>query len=194
MDTNGDKSSDTSNEELQRVEDLSETGVETPPVMQDKLVEKKSKTGLILGILLALALVACAVLGWLWYDQMTQNSELEAKVTTAENNVKAVSESLAAVEANIADQDEKLSESDAIVAVALAYARAPVNLADTEFSAEVKKRIDDFAGVDVTSDNGGFGMILKMVDDEWVVINATQDGPSEDEVKLYGIPEDIGKW
>lgn len=190
MDTNDDKSS---NEELQRVEDLSETTVEPQPVMQDRLVEKKSKTGLILGILLALALVACAVLAWLWYDQMTQNAELETKVTTAENNVKAVSESLAAVEANIADQ-EKSTDSDAIVAAALAYARAPVGSADGEFNAEVKKRIGDFAGVDVTSDTGGFGMILKSVDDQWVVINATQDGPSEDDVKFYGIPEDVAKW
>lgn len=188
MDTNDDKSS---NEELQRVEDLSETTVEPQPVMQDRLVEKKSKTGLVLGVLLGLALVACAVLGWMWFSQTSQVASLKEDLRQA--NAKN-DQLVLAQQAQSVAETEQPTESDAIIAAALAYASAPVSSADTQFTAEIKKQVDGFAGVSVSSDESGFGVILKLVNEKWVVVDSGQDGPKDEAVEMYGIPTEVYEW
>lgn len=188
MDTNDDRPS---NDELQRVESSTETEAAPVPVVQDRLEEKKSKTGLILGILLALALIGCAVLGWMWYSQTTQTSSLEEDLRQA--NAKN-DQLVLAQQGQAVAEAEQPTESDAIIAAALAYASAPVSSADTKFTAEIKKQVDDFAGVSVSSDESGFGVILKLVNEKWVVVDSGQGAPDEAAVEMYGIPEEVYSW
>lgn len=158
---------------------------------------KKSKAPLILGILLVLALAGCAALGRMNYDLTNRNATLQNKTKDQDKQIDLLISQSNKVATPLTQKDDKSegSETEAIVAAATAYARATKGSETTIFTVEIKKRVDNFAGVSIGSEGaGGFAAILKLVDDQWVVVTAGQDAPTQDDQDRYGIPVSVAQW
>ena len=181
-------------EEIERTSPLGETSspsTEPTPEPTQEVKPKKSKAPMMLGILLVVALAACGAVGWMYYDQSNQKATLESQIDEKDKKINKLTSQLGEeTEPAISDQPVD-SETDAIVAAATAYARAPEDSVGTTFEVEITKQVDDYASVSVTSGDSGFTEILKNVDDQWVVIVAGQDTPSDEDVQTYGIPESL---
>ena len=165
-----------------------------PVVVADR--PKKSKTPLILSLLLVLALATAAAVGWLWYQQNGRVSDLEADLSKSRNNVARLESAAKAEDATddssdvTTDTDD--SSSDAIVKASLAYAQADVNNSDLKLTSQIMYNKGDFANVSIGVEGGagGTGLILKEVNDQWVVVFSGQDNPPQTVIDRYGIPKE----
>lgn len=157
---------------------------------------RRSKAPLVLTLLLLLALLGAAAFGWLWYQRNGRVDNLEADLSSARNKITQL-ESTAKAEAALKDDsvttDTTSSESEAAIKEALAYAQANVNTANSKLTTQVMYIKDGFANVSVSPSQGvgGTGMILKQVEDQWVVVFSGQDNPPQEVVDMYGIPKAV---
>lgn len=156
--------------------------------------EGRSPLPIILGVLLGLSLIA---LGW-FIDQWMQERDLARKF---QNQAIALREEKAAsntpaettVPADDDDDDETPvagSESERMMAAARAYEQARVDNQNKRFNYQIVKRQGDFARVAVSDETGGHMLVLKNVDDIWVVVAAGQQLDQE-AAREFGIPESI---
>ncbi|HRJ06607.1 MAG TPA: hypothetical protein PK096_03050 [Candidatus Saccharibacteria bacterium] len=179
-------------EEVERTSAPNEAFTPSSPEPKREDKPKKSKAPLVLGLLLVIALAACVVAGWMYYDQSNQKASLESQVDDKDKKISQLQTQLGEATEPAADDDQPVdSETDAIVSAATAYARAPEESANTTYEVEIKKQVEGFASVSVTSGDSSFTEILKNVDDQWVVIVAGQNNPSDADMDMYGIPESL---
>lgn len=81
---------------------------------------------------------------------------------------------------------------DKILAAVDAYVRAPKQATSQQFEYAITKTTDQFAKVSVgVAEGGGYSVTLKRVGENWTVIVAGQDAPSQETVDKYGIPSDL---
>ncbi len=175
---------------------VSEPTNEAPaqPPVQEAPKPKKSKTPLVLTLLLLLALVAAGTFGWMWFQQSGRVDNLETDLSKARNDVSRL-ETAAKAEDSLDDSavtpDTEDSDSEAIIKAALAHAQAPKESTAVSYKTEIMYNKGGFARVSVSAGESGFAQILKKVNDEWVVIVEGQNEPTSDDVKTYGIPQAV---
>lgn len=166
---------------------VEETSMPSQDVSSTERKPKNSKTTLVLTILLVVALIACAVLAWLWYDQSKQ-------VETLKNDVSEKTQQITKLEAEQKEnsQTQQTSESEVIINTTLAYVSAPLSAQGKSFTATILKQKNGFASVSVAvkGASGAAGYFLKKSNGIWVVI-----GDSTDNIdtlsQTYGLPKDI---
>lgn len=189
-----DSSTYVSDRPVQPVGPVPERPAEQPP-RQSEPTKKKSKTTAVLAGLLALALIAAAVLGWLWYQESARADAAEADLATTKKNFSELTKSVNESQTKAEDSttvDTSDSDSEAIVETALAYEMAQAKPL-SGVKAVVSYNKDDFAKVNITSTTTSHYQILKKSNDQWVVI-ASGNGPlPEETITQYGIPQDATK-
>lgn len=172
--------------------------VQPQPIEEPNLLaapkQKKSRAVLVLVLLLLLALGAVASFGWLWYQQNGRVDNLEADLSSARNNV-ALLESSAKAEAALDDAEPMTVDSDngdeELIKSALAFAKSSVN--PGKVTANVGKKIDNFAYITIATQGSGYYIIFKEVDDVWVPILHGNGEQTKEMMDTYGVPAELVK-
>lgn len=148
----------------------------------------------ILSVLLVIALIALAWFVWQWMQEGDRAERLDAEVTTlrqqAANAIAPNSDTDTSIDAN--DDATTNNDSERIIAAAQTYEKAKPANQGTELQYEIKNREGDFAYVDVTSDMSGHVLILKKVDNQWIVVLSGQQF-SQDDLQRYDVPDSLGR-
>lgn len=145
-----------------------------------------------------LLLVAVGVLAYLFSQSKNDTRVVNNKLESSQYQVTDLERKIAKADAVKADQpvvdtDTSGPDSEVIVKVALAQARAFTDSENTDFKVTVDKLELPFARVGVGAEGaeaGGRYCVLKKVDDRWVQLYCSQGGVPDLE-KQYGVPQSI---
>lgn len=167
-----------------------------PPAEPPKKSKKTSRSVTVLALLFVLALVAAGAFGYMWYN--SEQSVKSAQDVMAEQG-KQIAELRNQVDQSddeqSADPDENVEETttdeQAIIDMATLYT-TKIMVSDlesvTDYSYTISNSTDEFASVSVNhSGAGGFAMLLKKADGQWVVIHSGHQIDQET-LDRYGVP------
>ena len=165
---------------------------------------KKSKAPVVLGMLLVVALVAAAVLGWLWYQQRGEVDSVRADLSSARDKV-AQLESAEEAETTPKEDESTVTtdttgdESEEIITQALKYSTARTGnrmYPDDPSTRQgvIDKQDAEFAKVTVTASGtpspSAETIYLKKANDSWIVIGDDSEDIEQLEIR-FGLPENF---
>lgn len=163
-------------------------------------IAEKSRKDLILGILLALAVVGIGILIYLWQVQVGEVSARKADVTKAENTIKSLKKQLTsqsiAKEAASQDNDQQVTtqpqvDSDEVLIKKTVTAHAHLRLGSETnvITVQQVKQDNNFARASVsTGEIGGYACVLKKADGIWLILFCGQGLPLQSELDQWGVP------
>lgn len=169
-------------------------GATQPPQQGEPPKQKKSRAVAILTVLLLLAVICAVGVGWLWYQQTDQISDLKTNLSKAQSDVaklKSASKAEAKQDESESVTTDTENSDDELVKAALAFAKSAVNAG--EVTATVGKKIDNFAFVNVGSQGSGYYIIFKKVNEIWVPVLHGNGVQTQEMLDYYGVPDELIK-
>lgn len=125
------------------------------------------------------------------YGQYVEAENAKNENASLQNSLKAAQDANTVDEATETEGDgATLTDKQLIINVAKADAQSPVAAKDSKVTVIVKKQGNEFAEALVGDaiSGGGYAVILKKVNEEWVIVFKGQDTPDQTTIKTYGIP------
>ncbi|MGB3024085.1 MAG: hypothetical protein WBB39_04770 [Candidatus Saccharimonadales bacterium] len=165
--------------------------------------ERHSRAFSFVSVLFLLTLLGAGVMAYLWYNQKADVDQLNNEVATAKSaqtSLQSQIDKLKKQNANlgnavvdqVANGDAATSDKDQIIAVALAYAKAGKDAAQSKYTITVTKQTSTFAAVSVgASEGGGYKCWLKKSNDIWLVLLCGQNTPAQTDIDRWGLPADM---
>lgn len=162
-------------------------------------VQKKEhdRLTLVLGVLLALALLGCAVLGYLLFQQSNETTRLQTSADATTREIAALKSEVKATDTKADDSSTTSTEpseddSSLIINTVGAYAHTRVSDAHAKLSIKLTKKELPFARVAVSGDEGtGYACVLKKSDAIWIVLFCGQGAPLKSDLDQWGVPDSI---
>lgn len=153
-----------------------------------------------LSVLLFLILLGAAgAFGYLWYTNRQALNQANTDKTAAEQKLAEAEKKQKEAEAKVSPSPTPATKTDAEAITLAAKAYAPTNVnykADTAVfgTPKISAKDKNFASVGIgeKGQTGGFSMILKKVDGNWIVIlSGLQNTVLATDKAIYGIPTDM---
>lgn len=171
---------------------MNEQPTYTPPIEPQKANKKTSKGLKVFGIVI-LAILALAGVGYSVYAWQ-QTASLRSDLTQKESDNKSLVGENTSLKASIDDMNHEpvVSDQDSAQKAAQNYIDAQV--LDTKYVAVVNSVKGNFAAAGAAPSSNPshvvVGLLLKKVNESWVVIYSGQNGPDQDTVTKFAIPEE----
>lgn len=165
----------------------------TPPAEPTKTNSKAPKGLKIFGIII-LVIVALGGVGYSVYAWQ-QNAKLTSDLSKKENDNKNLSNENASLKTSIDSMDHEPAATDQEAAQKAAQNYVDAQVLDMKYVATEPVVKGDFASSGVAPASKpsfvGIGLILKKVNESWVVIHSGQNGPDQDTVTKFAIPQEF---
>lgn len=147
-------------------------------------------------VITLLLLITTGVLAYLLSAAQSDKNVTENKLNASQKKVAELERKITKVSTEKTDKtnivtDTNSSDSDAIIKLAVANARADVGSEKGQYEVTVDKLALPFARANVSSKIGsGSSCIFKKVDDQWLQLYCAQGGsPETDKLKVqFGVP------
>ena len=155
------------------------------------------KLTLVLSVLLALALLGCAVLGYLLLRQSDETARLQTTIDTNTREIETLKAETKDTgkrtdDTSAAAMDHPEDDSTVIITTVGAYSHSRVSDEHAKLSIKVTKKELPFARVAVSGDEGtGYACVLKKSDDIWIVLFCGQGAPLKSDLDQWGVPDSI---
>ena len=183
------------------------------PVTSRAQPKKGNMAVMVLGALLALAVIVAGITTYLWREQARTVGRLEESARNSDQKVESLENQLQETTKDTEKTDEvaedmpaetpvgsdkSVSSSDAdetksIIETTGAYARARVGSENAKLNITIMKKQPSFARVSVmdTEGVGGYACVLKKSDDIWLVLFCGQGVPLQSELDQWAVPASI---
>lgn len=163
---------------------------------QPGVSSNKNRKGLKIFAVVLLSLLVVGGVGYSVYAWQ-QNTSLSSTLSQKEDDNKKLSEENTSLKnsVNSANDEQKLALSDQELAQKAAQDFVDAQVLDTKYIATLPEVKDNFAfsGVAPSSQPSHIvsGLLLKKTNGNWVVIHHGQNGPDQDTITRFAVPEEF---